>query len=136
MHSYQSLLEVFDLLKLLETLKHLPRTISTMKSYVKAQLPLLKLRRQEVTITPQKQLTGGDKSAGRADKGNVYFSILYICSRPHYPRLHSERNYILAWLDSWTSLQTCFTQWRGQCRSNLASVNMREVMVTQHHPSF
>ena len=44
-----------------------------MKKYVKAQLPLLKLRRQEITIAPQKQATGGIKSLGRARKEDVHF---------------------------------------------------------------
>ena len=63
---------VFDLLEGVETLKHLPRTPSAIKTYVKARLPPVKLRRQEVTITPQKQPTGGVKSAGRANKEGVY----------------------------------------------------------------
>lgn len=36
----------------LDTLKYLPKTISTMKNYVKAQLSLLSLRRQAETIAP------------------------------------------------------------------------------------
>ena len=43
-HNYQSLLKVFELLEDIKTLKGLLRTVSTLKKWVKRQLPLIKLR--------------------------------------------------------------------------------------------
>ena len=44
-----------------------------MNNYVEAQLPLLKLRRQEVPVAPEKQPTGSVKSTGRANMEDVHF---------------------------------------------------------------
>ena len=47
---YASLLEVFNILNDIATLKTLPRTIIIIKKYVKEQLPLMKLQRQEIPV--------------------------------------------------------------------------------------
>ena len=71
--NYQSLLEVFELLENLETLKNLPRSVTTLKKYVKAQLTLLKLRHQGVPITLDKQPTQGSKSKASSGQEEVFF---------------------------------------------------------------
>ena len=76
--SYQSLLKVFSLLEDLETLTHLPRTIAIIKTYVKAQLSLLGLRRQEVAVAPQKMPTDGFKSAQRAIEDVYFFDPIHL----------------------------------------------------------
>ncbi|KAI9749166.1 MAG: Glutathione reductase [Chaenotheca gracillima] len=51
---YAALLEVMSLLKDLSRLKLLPKNVQTLKGMVKHHLPLTKMRRQEISLTPEK----------------------------------------------------------------------------------
>lgn len=73
--SYQGLLEVFNLLDDLKTLKDLPRSITTLKKQVNAQLPLMKLRRQGIDVVQEQlptQSTNTQKEV-RVVKSTLYF---------------------------------------------------------------
>ena len=72
-HDYQSLLEVFELLDDLQLLKELPRKISTLKKHVQQQLPIMKLRKQEVAIAAQQQPTQGPKDCDKPATETMYF---------------------------------------------------------------
>ena len=54
---YQGLLEVLGLLEDLQTLKDLPRTVSTLKKWVQGQLPLIKLRRHKINVDQERMPT-------------------------------------------------------------------------------
>ena len=70
---YQSLLEVFELLDDVQTLKELPRTVSTLKRHVSGQLPLMKLRKQDVSVDSQQQPTQGSRGVGETASETMFF---------------------------------------------------------------
>lgn len=80
-HQYQSLLEVLSLAESVESLRTLPGTITTLKKYVKEQLPLLPLRRKMLdlhsdklpTMTPDEKAQEDDIAKGKGLKGFMYF---------------------------------------------------------------
>ena len=130
--SYQSLLKAFDLLENLETMKHLPRTISTMNNYVKAQLPLLKLRPQEVQKLANRRCQERRPSQQRRF---VFFRsctsisdrtiLVFIPSKLHIGMTHFVRK-----------SQKFFAKWRRRCRLYLPPVIMRDTTMIQQVASF
>ena len=61
-NDYAGLLEVLGLLQDLNEIKTLPKTITTIKKHVSAQLPLIKLRHQDVAVASSRIPTGKQKS--------------------------------------------------------------------------
>ncbi|KAI9749068.1 MAG: hypothetical protein M4579_007019 [Chaenotheca gracillima] len=85
---YVGLLEILSSVKHLSEITRLPRTLGTLKTRVKASLPLMKLRKQEIPLLPEKVPTHSALSASLIWFDPVCLFVTILSSPSFYKQLH------------------------------------------------